>query len=140
MFIPWEKEFVRDALATVEHELVGTNTKEAWLNDLAHFDDFKKVGRRITREYDIHTTSTLLAKMAELALRQLGAEPPSDPDDAVSVRDLAGAFWLPPEAAATIAAAVARYQEDRPSDPPWRAMERWAADYLGRTIPQEVAT
>ena len=133
MFIPFEKREVKAALKVVEHELEGTNTKEAWLADLDYFEAFRKVGRQITREYDIHTMSTVLYKMAKLAQEKLGAEPdPIDSEDRVALRDIMGAYYIPQDAAAVMQAAIAKLMEagDVTEDAKWRAFELLAADYL----------
>lgn len=134
MFIPFEKASVKDALRVVEHELDGTNTKEAWLADLDYFEAFRKVGRQITREYDIHTMSTVLYKMAELAQGALGKEPdPLDSEDRVPLRDIMGAYYIPQEAAAIMQSAIEKLiaAGDVTPEAKWRAFELLAADYLG---------
>jgi hypothetical protein len=131
MFIPFEKDYVKEALRAVETELAGTNSHEAWLADLDYWEGFRKIGRQLTREYDIHTMSTVLWKMAELAQKQMGTPPPDD-QEAVSIRDLAGAFYIPADAAAVIRQALDRMLEagEVTERAPWRAFEMWAADYL----------
>ena len=135
MFIPWERQYVKDALTAIEHELIGTQAHEAWLADLEFFDNFKKLGRQITKEYDIHSMSTALYKMAELARQQMGVEPEWDEEDRVPLRDLAGSFYVPRDAATVIEGAIAKMVDagEITAEAKWRAIELWAADYLSAT-------
>jgi len=132
MFIPWEREYVKEALAAIERELVGTQSHEAWLADIAFFENFRKLGRQITKEYDIHSMSTALYKMAELARQQMGVEPEWDEEDRVPLRDLVSSFYVPRDAASVIEEAVAKMVDagDITAEAKWRAIELWAADYL----------
>lgn len=144
MFIPWEKEYVKETLRAIEREISGTKAKETWLAELSWWDSFSKLGRQITREYDIRTMSTVLFKMAELARKQLGEE--AGPEaEAKSIRDIAGTFWIPTDAAEVIEGGIAAMIEDgNITDAAlWRAFELWAADYLaGRNeaTPERTAT
>ena len=132
MFIPWERGYVKEALAAIEQELVGTQAHEAWLVDIEFFDNFKKLGRQITKEYDIHSMSTALYKMAELARQQMGVQPEWDEEDRVPIRDLAGSFYVPRDAATVMEEAIARMVDagEITAEAKWRAFELWAAEYL----------
>jgi len=132
MFIPWERQYVKESLAAIERELVGTQAHEAWLADLELFDNFKKLGRQLTKEYDIHSMSTALYKMAELARRQMGIEPDWEEEDRMALRDLVGSFYIPIGAAQVIGEAIDKMVDAGhvTAEARWRALELWAAEYL----------
>jgi hypothetical protein len=94
---------------------------------------------RIMKEYDIRTMSTILQKMSELAMAQLGEEVGAD-DESVSLRDLFGKAYIPREAADVMRAAMDRMLQygDVTERARWRMIELLAADYLASAPEPEV--
>lgn len=134
-FVPWERQYFEDAARVVERELQATGAKVAYMAELDRFKSWQNLNLRIVDEYDIRTMSTVLTKIAELALAQLGEPPPettTEADEWVPLRDLIGTAYIPPGAADTIRQAIVAMQAkgDISNKNRWQVLEYLAADYI----------
>lgn len=138
MFVPWERQYFEDAARVIEREISGTKAKTVYMSELERFEAWQSLNLRLINEYDIRTMSTVMAKMAELALLQLGEAPP-EPDVAqwVSLRDLIGTAMIPQAAAEVIRSALDTMTErgDIQKKNRWQGLEYMAAEYLASDTP-----
>lgn len=138
-FVPWERQYFEDATKIIERELQATNSKAAYLAELERFEAWQRLNLRIVDEYDIRTMSTVMVKIAELALAQLGEEPPEG-EDWVPLRDVVGSAYIPAAAADTLRGAIIAMQAkgDIGNKNRWQALEYLAADYMAGAPPADM--
>jgi len=136
MFLPWEREYFEESVGIIERELSGGEFKAAYLAEKERWDEFSKLARSITKDYDIRSMGTVLAKMAELARLQMG-EGLAEDTETVALRDIFGSAYVPVEVGNLLNEAVLRMMrnQDVSERAKWRAIEMWAADYLGAPEP-----
>jgi hypothetical protein len=138
-FVPWERQHFEDAARIVERELQATNAKIAYMAELERFQTWQNLNLRIVDEYDIRTMSTVLTKIADLALAQLGEPAPTD-QEWVSLRDIVGTAYVPAEAGEVIRQAIVAMQAkgDIANKNRWQVLEYLAADYLSAAPPADM--
>lgn len=136
MFLPWEREYFEESAEVIEREVQGGEFKSVLIAERERWEEFSELARRITKEYDVRSMGTVLAKMAELAREQMGEGVPPDAE-VVAIRDLFGSAYVPAEVGSVISDAIQRMMRagDISERARWRALELFAADYLGTPEP-----
>lgn len=100
-FLPSEQRYVErilDSLVAPDDAL--------YLAERERYEPFVALLRKTQKLYDIRAVGTALARMAEICGAHLGDEPDSAPGGLTSVFDIVGKAWVPPAAAAALAATV----------------------------------
>jgi hypothetical protein len=136
MFLPWEREYFEESVEVLTRELQGGEFKAAYLAEVEKWEAFSALARSITKDYDVRSMGTVLSKMAELAREQMGEGVPED-SEVVALRDIFGTAYVPAEVGTLLRDAVDRMMKlgDVSERAKWRAVELWAADYLGAAEP-----
>lgn len=133
VFLPHEKARFEKAVEVVTRS-VAQDATTLYQADLDLLELWRKVMRRVGKEYDVRATGTVLSHIAGIVLQQLGEseEDESEPDAWVSLRDVLGVSMIPKAAAEVITIAIERMmQRDGLSKKAkWMALELWAADYV----------
>jgi hypothetical protein len=127
-FLPRLKARVDTALEFVKQTIPCYD--ELYVAAQSDFEPFTDCVRRISKEYEIRIVSDIVAKMAELAQRQMGQ--PVEDGVRVALRDLLGSTYIPVEAAKVVKQAVDKMEREGNVGPKnrWQVLEMWAADYL----------
>jgi len=119
-FLPRLKERVEAALEFIKLYIAAESD----------FEPFTECVRRISKEYEVRIVADIVAKMAELAQKQMGQ--PVEDGERVALRDLLGSTYIPVSAAKVIKEAVDKMEREGNVGPNnrWQVLEMWAADYL----------
>jgi hypothetical protein len=127
-FLPRLKERVEAALEFIKQTIPYYDA--LYLAGESDFEPFTECVRRISREYEVRIVSDIVAKMAELAQKQMGQ--PVEDGERVALRDLLGSTYIPVSAAKVIKEAVDKMEREGNVGPKnrWQVLEMWAADYL----------
>lgn len=131
-FIPYELKRFELAMETIMSQ-TPTNLDRYYMVELDLLAKWREAMRRIGVDYDIHSISTCVAKMADLSLAALGVELPSD--EMVHFRDIFGVQMVPTEVADVLKLALAKMMKDGDvtKNTLSKALELWAADCLSGT-------
>ena len=127
-FLPRLKEKFERAVAFLK-ENVGRHD-EVYLAAEADFQPYSNALKRIAAEYQVLIIADILAKMADLAMVQMG-QPVEDPER-VALRDLFGQSFIPKAAAEVVRQALEKMQlaGDIGEKNHWQGLELMAAEYL----------
>lgn len=134
LFLPFQAERFERALDAAQKHLP-SDLQTLYLAETEQFATFKPVLDRIRGEFEIKSIPAALAHMALIVGRYLD-EPLDDTpldEEAVPLRDLFGASIIPADAANVIRQALEKLEADGDISKRarWRAIELWAADFLG---------
>jgi hypothetical protein len=134
MFLPYQLDRFEAIAAKVFTSL--SKADRYWVADLEALDKVQAVLRKVSRVYDVRAMGAVFERMGRLVDEALGNE--VEGEDVVPLRDLLGTSVLPAEAAAVIRAGLERMEKagDVTKAARWRAVEMWAADYLGGPDPE----
>ena len=127
-FLPRLKERVEAALEFIKQTIPYYD--ELYIAAESDFEPFTECVRRISKEYEVRIVADIVAKMAELAQKQMGQ--PVEDGERVALRDLLGSTYIPVSAAKVIKEAVDKMEREGNVGPNnrWQVLEMWAADYL----------
>jgi hypothetical protein len=137
-FIPFEREYFERTVEIVEKELRGTNADAAWLAEHKAYETWQTLAYRIIDEFDIRTMSTIMKRIAELALMQLGESTQRRPDEWVAIRDIVGNAYVPADVAEHLRSAMTIVQERGrvPAKEPWLALGVIAEAFVDGQSPE----
>jgi hypothetical protein len=129
MFLPYQLDRFEAIAAKVFTSL--SKADRYWLADLEALEKVQTVLRKVSRVYDVRAMGAVFERMGRLVDEALGNE--VEGEDIVPVRDLLGTSVIPADAAAVIRQGLERMERagDVTKAARWRALEMWAADYLG---------
>lgn len=107
-----------------------------YIADKEMYERWKATMRRLSKEYDARSLSTVIMRLLDAASEILNIDsidPKAiDPDDWVPLASVLGGGVVPQEVATVVKLAVNKMLErgDITTKAKWRAIELWAADYL----------
>lgn len=134
-FLPSQEERFERACEQVL-EQVNLDRDHLALADQEMYARWKATMRRLGKEYDARSLSTVLMRLLDAVSDVLGLDTTSpesiDPEEWVPLADVFGGAVVPPEVADVVREAVERMLKsgDVTTKARWRAIELWAADYL----------
>lgn len=131
MFLPIEREEVEKAMEAVKREVDSGAVESIWVEDREAWSAFSAAVKRVVGEYDIRNMGTVMAKLAELAMRAMGEE--LQEHERVSLRDLLGSAYMPKGSADVIRRALNLAEKTGISTKKtaWKAVEAWARVAMG---------
>jgi len=134
-FLPSQQARFDKAVEQVLQQ-VDVERDQIYIADKELYERWKATMRRLSKEYDARSLSTVIMRLLDAAAEILnidGIDPETiDPDDWVPLASVLGGAVVPAEVATVVKSAVDKMLErgDVTGKAKWRAIELWAADYL----------
>lgn len=134
-FLPSQEQKFEKACEQVL-EQVDLERDKLYIADKEMYARWKATMRRLGKEYDARSLSTVLMRLIEAAASLLnieGTDPDQiDPEEWIPLADIFSGAVVPPDVADLLRTAVEKMQKrnEITGKAKWRAIELWAADYL----------